>query len=125
MKRESDFSNNYSKMSKTVEKRRKRHVDNMKDRLQKKCLIHSPGNSSDGCKVIGNFGLKYYKVRITKTIPRFASAVTWSRGPRPCRWFTHGPLITAKCPTRVRVRPDHKHGNGMGGKDMERGPDSV
>ena len=41
------------------------------------------------------------------------------------RGFTHGPLITAKCPLRVRMRPDHEHGNGMGRVDMERGPDSV
>ena len=56
---------------------------------------------------------------------RFASAVTWSLGPRPWRRFTHGPLTTAKCPIRVRERPDHEHGNGMEGVYMEQGPDSV
>ena len=59
------------------------------------------------------------------SVPRFASAVIWSRGPRPWRGFTHGPLITAKCPTRVSMRPDHEHGNGMGRVDMEQGPDIV
>ena len=40
----------------------------------------------------------------------------WSRGPRPWRGFTHGPLITAKCPLRVRMRPDHEwQRNGEGG----------
>ena len=60
-----------------------------------------------------------------KKVPLFASAVTWSRGPRPLRGFTHGPLITAKFPLRVRVRTDHEHGNRTGMVDMERGPDSV
>ena len=59
------------------------------------------------------------------TVPRLASAVTWSRGPRLWRGFTHGPQITPKCPLRVRMRPDHEHGNIMGKVDMERGPDSV
>ena len=59
------------------------------------------------------------------SVPRFASAVTWSRGPRPWCGFAHRPLITAKFPTRVRVQLDHEHGNGMGRVDMERGPDSV
>ena len=58
-------------------------------------------------------------------VPRLASAVTWSHGPRPWSGFTHGPLITAKFPIRVRMRPAHKHGNRMGRVDMERGPDSV
>ena len=30
-----------------------------------------------------------------------------------------------KMPLRVRVRPDHEHGNVMERVDMERGPDSV
>ena len=58
-------------------------------------------------------------------VPWLASAVTWSRGPRPWRRFTHGLLITAKFPLRVRIRPAHEHGNKMGRVDMERGPDSV
>ena len=62
---------------------------------------------------------------IDPLVLRFASAVTWSRGPRPWRGFTHGPLITSKFPTRVRVRPDNEHGNRMGRVDMERVPDSV
>ena len=31
-------------------------------------------------------------------VPRFASAVTGSHGPRPWRGFTHGPQTTAKFP---------------------------
>ena len=32
-----------------------------------------------------------------KLVPRFARTVTWSRGPRLWRGFTHGPPITATC----------------------------
>ena len=62
---------------------------------------------------------------IASPVLRFASAATETRGPRPWRGFTHGPQTNAKFPLRVRMRPDHKHGNGMGRVDMERGPDSV
>ena len=72
---------------------------------------------------IGDFHKDLYIKKIS--VPRFARAVTWSRGPRPWSRFIHGPLITAKCPTRVRVQPDQEHGNGMGRVDMEGGPDSV
>ena len=59
-------------------------------------------------------------------VPRFASAVTWSGGPRPWCGFTHGALITAKFP--IRMRPDQetnmdmKRGRGL---DTERGPGGV
>ena len=62
---------------------------------------------------------------ILHSVPQLASAVTWYRGPRLWHGFTHGPLTTAKCPLRVRMRPDHEHVNRMGRVDMERGPDSV
>ena len=32
----------------------------------KTCLIHVPGNSSDECKVMGDFGYNYVKMRPTK-----------------------------------------------------------
>ena len=35
------------------------------------------------------------------SVPRVASAVNWSRGPRPWHRFTHGPPNTATCPIRV------------------------
>ena len=44
-------------------------------------------------------------------VPRLASAVIWSRGPRPWRGFTHGPLITDKCP--IRVLPDQETNMAM------------
>ena len=46
-------------MSEISGKRRKRYVDNLKDRSKLTCLVHGPGNSSDGCKVLGDFGYKY------------------------------------------------------------------
>ena len=55
-------------------------------------------------------------------VSKRGNLVPWSA---PVAEFTHGPLITAKCPLRVRVQPDHKHGKGMGRVDMEQGPDSV
>ena len=36
-----------------------------------------------------------------ESVLRLASAVTWFHGPRPWRGFTHGPLTTAKCLSRV------------------------
>ena len=47
-------------------KRRKRYVDHLRDRKKYTCLIHGPGHSSDECKVLGDFGSKYYKGRPTK-----------------------------------------------------------
>ena len=43
-------------------KRRKKYVDCSKSELET-CLIHDPGNYSDGCKVLGDFGDKYAKVK--------------------------------------------------------------
>ena len=48
-------------MSESAGKRRKRYVDDTKDRYKLTCLIHIPGNSSNECKVLGCFGSKYSK----------------------------------------------------------------
>ena len=48
-------------MSERSVKRRKTYVDHPKDKTKPICLIHSPGNSSDKCKVLGDFGSKYAK----------------------------------------------------------------
>ena len=44
---------------------RKRHVDSLTGK-SKTCLIHSPGHSSEECKVLGDFGSKHAKIRPTK-----------------------------------------------------------
>ena len=52
-------------MSESSGKRRKRYVDHLKSDSQT-CLIHGPGNLSDGCKVLGDFCFKYAKIRSTE-----------------------------------------------------------
>ena len=44
----------------------KRYVDYPKDIPKYSCIIHVPGNSSDECKVLGEFGSKYSKIMPTK-----------------------------------------------------------
>ena len=85
------------------------------------CLYISPQNhiSNIFVNVIDGIEIEGWEV------PRFAIAATEDRGPRPWRGFTHGLQTNARSPLRVRMRPDHEHGNGMRGVDMERGPDSV
>ena len=61
-------------MSERTGKHRKRYVDHPQGE-SKNCLIHFPGNSSDECKVMGDFGSKYVKSTPTKdrgndTVPR-------------------------------------------------------
>ena len=63
---EAALSTTYSEISESAGKRRKRYVDNPKDRLKLTCLIHVPGNSSDEYKILGDFGNKYDKVGPTK-----------------------------------------------------------
>ena len=46
-------------------KRRKLHVDSLTGK-SKTYLIHGPGHSSEECKVLGDFGTKYAKIRPTK-----------------------------------------------------------
>ena len=63
---------------------------------------------------------KLFYIR-TSMVPRFASAVTWSRGPRSWHGFTHGPPITDNCPigcdqTKTQAWP----WNGEGGMARNR-----
>ena len=53
------------KKGESAGKRRKRHVDTPKGK-SKTCLIHGPGNYSEGCKVLGDFRTKYNNSRPTK-----------------------------------------------------------
>ena len=62
---ESASSNTYSAISESSGKRRKIYVDYPMGK-SKTCLIHGPGNSSDECKVLGDFGSKYAKTGRTK-----------------------------------------------------------
>ena len=65
MRREAALSNTYSETSESSGKRRKRHVDHLRDRSKHTFLIHGPGHSSDECKVLVDFGSKYCKNRPT------------------------------------------------------------
>ena len=53
-------------MIESTGKRKKRHLDHPKYRFKLTCLFHGPGNLSDECKVLGDFGSKYSKIRPTK-----------------------------------------------------------
>ena len=53
-------------MSERSRKGRKRYVYYPRYRSKSICLIHGPENSSDKCKVLGQFGSKYAKSRPTK-----------------------------------------------------------
>ena len=66
MKGEAVLSNTYYEMSESSGKIRKSYVDYPKDRSKLTCLIHGPGHSSDECKVLVEFGFKYYKSMATK-----------------------------------------------------------
>ena len=62
------------------------------------CIRYSPTEDVD--HFLNDLREKYLiTVDMEATIvPCFASAVTWYRGPRPWRGFTHGPPITVNCP---------------------------
>ena len=62
MRGESALSATYSDMIESYVKRRKRYVNNTKDKYKLTFLIHGPGNSSYKCKVLGDFGSKYFKI---------------------------------------------------------------
>ena len=65
-KRGEDSSSwNFPEKVESAGKRRKRHVDSLMGK-SKNCLIHGPGNSSEECKVLGEFGTKYANSRPTK-----------------------------------------------------------
>ena len=63
---EAALSTNYSEMSESAGKHRNSFVDDLKDGSKLSCLIHVPGHSSDECKILGDFGYKYFKIRPTK-----------------------------------------------------------
>ena len=42
------------------------YVDHPKDKSKLTCLIYESGNLSDECKILGDFGNKYDKCRLTK-----------------------------------------------------------
>ena len=53
-------------MGESSGKHRKIYIDHPKDRYKPTRLIHGPGNSSDECKVPGDFGSKHAISRPTK-----------------------------------------------------------
>ena len=66
MRGESNLSDTCSEMSESASKCRKRYVDHPKDRFKITHIIHGPGKFSDECKVLGDFGSKYSRIRTTK-----------------------------------------------------------
>ena len=60
------MSTTYSDMSESAGKFIKRYVVHPKDRSKRIFLILGIGHSSDECKVLGDFGSKYSKIRPTK-----------------------------------------------------------
>ena len=62
---ESALQWNFYEKGESAGKRRKRHVD-IPTGKSKTCLIHGPGNSSEECKVLGDFVTKYANSRPTK-----------------------------------------------------------
>ena len=66
MRGESASSTTYSEICECAGKRRKRYIDHLKDILRLTCIIHGPGNSSDECKVLVDFGTMYDKGSPTK-----------------------------------------------------------
>ena len=53
-------------MIKLTIKHNKRYVDHPRYQSKLTCIIHSPGNSSDECKVLNCSGSKYTKIRPSK-----------------------------------------------------------
>ena len=60
------LSTTYSDMSESAGKFIKRYVVHPKDRSKRIFLILGIGHSSGECKVLGDFGSKYSKIRPTK-----------------------------------------------------------
>ena len=63
---EAASSNTYSGMLERDGKCREIYVDHPKDRSKPTYLIRGPGHSSYECKVLGDFGSNYAKIRPTK-----------------------------------------------------------
>ena len=63
---ESTSSTIYYEMSESNGKIRKRDVYHPKDRSKLTFLIHGPGHPQGECKILGDFGSKYSKIRPTK-----------------------------------------------------------
>ena len=61
-----DLSNHHYEMGKCSDKRKKRYVDSLKDRLQITCLIHCLDHPPDECKVINNIFNNLLKAGILK-----------------------------------------------------------
>ena len=66
IREEATSSNTYSNMSNIAYKRRKMYVDHPKDRSKPTCIVNGPVNSSDECKILGDYGYKYSKSSPTK-----------------------------------------------------------
>ena len=63
---EASSSTTYSDINESASKRRKRCVDHPKDISKLICLICGPGNSSNECKILGDFVTSYAKVGTNK-----------------------------------------------------------
>ena len=63
---EAALSNNKSDISEIAGNLIKRYIDRLKDISKLTCLIHGPGNSSDECEVLDEFGTKNSKGRPAK-----------------------------------------------------------
>ena len=53
-------------MSDSAVNHKNSYLDHPMDISKNTCLIHVPGHSSYGCKVLGEFGSNYYKRSLTK-----------------------------------------------------------
>ena len=64
---ESSSSNNHPKISESDGKLRKINVDYPEGKYKSTCVIHGSSNSSDECKVLGDFGSAYDKIYLLRT----------------------------------------------------------
>ena len=65
MRGEAALSNNYSIRIQSSVNHKEIYADHT-DISNPPCLIYVPGNSSEECKVLGDFGSKYAEIRPTK-----------------------------------------------------------
>ena len=66
MRRDAALSITYSEVSESIGNHRKRYVEHPRVIYKYNCIIHDLNNSSDDCKVLGEFSSKYSKIRPTK-----------------------------------------------------------